>query len=369
MSTFAGNGSRCHSAGRLLFAGRRMSSFEIPPFRPHALFRNGHLQTVVGAYLPYRRPVYRARRHRVALADGDQLVLHDDCPPGWQPGDRSALLIHGLAGCHQSGYMERISQKLCGRGVRAFRMDLRGCGAGVRLARFPYHSGRSEDAAAALQSIARHLPHSPTTLVGFSLGANITLKLLGELGSRSCGNLDSAIAVCPPADLAACSRRISQPSNRVYDRHFVNLLLRQLQHRKRILPDAADAMFDRPPRTLWEFDNAFTAVVCGFGTADNYYASASSARLIPHIRIPTLILASRDDPMIPCDALERAPAPRSVHVHLTDHGGHLGFVGRRAGDPDRRWMEWRVVDWVTRKWSPAGDGTSFGDDHRVVTSH
>lgn len=326
-----------------------MSTFEIPPFRPHALFRGGHAQTIAGAYLPYRRSRYSARHHFVALADGDQLVLHDDCPPDWQPTDRTALMIHGLAGCHESGYMVRIAHKLQAAGVRALRMDLRGCGAGVRLAKLPYHSGRSEDAAAALESIARHLPHSPTTLVGFSLGANITLKLLGELGDRRCGNLDSAMAVCPPADLAACSRRISQASNRIYDRFFVGLLLKQLEQRRRLLPDASAATFDFRPRTLWEFDNTFTAVVCGFGTADNYYRQASSAPWIPRIRIPTLVLASRDDPMIPCDALAQTPGSPAVQIHLTDSGGHLGFVARPSNDPDRRWMEWRVVDWITHQ--------------------
>ncbi len=165
------------------------------------------------------------------LDDGDQIVLHDDCPDGWRPGDRAALLIHGLAGCHESGYMVRIAHKLHAAGVRAFRMDLRGCGAGAALARLPYHSGRSEDARAALVAIAELAGGSPTTLVGFSLGANIALKLLGELGQAKCGNLDSAMAVCPPIDLAACSRQIARGGNRLYDRHFVHLLLRQLRRR------------------------------------------------------------------------------------------------------------------------------------------
>lgn len=282
----------------------------------------------------------------MTLADGDQVVLHDDCPSEWQAGDRSALLIHGLAGCHTSGYMQRIAHKLSARGVRAFRMDLRGCGAGAGLARLPYHSGRSEDAAGALEAIARIAPHSPTTLAGFSLGANITLKLLGELGQRACGNLDSAVAVCPPVDLAACSRQISRAINRPYDRYFVTLLSRQIAAAMSLAPDSTPVALARRPRSLWDFDNEFTAVVCGFGTADTYYREASSAQHIPSIRIPTLIVASRDDPMIPPDALAAVSLPPSVRLHMTSHGGHLGFVGRGGADPDRRWMDWRVVDWI-----------------------
>jgi predicted alpha/beta-fold hydrolase len=288
-------------------------------------------------------------QRRVVLDDGDALVLHDDCPSSWLPGDRCVLLLHGLAGCYQSGYMQRVAHKLNAEGIRSFRMDLRGCGAGAALARLPYHSGRSADAAAALVAIGRIAPRSPTTLVGFSLGANIALKLLGELGDRACGGLDSGVAVCPPIDLAACSRQISLAANRIYDRYFVGLLWRQLHERRRAVSGAATVRFSHQPRTLWEFDNTFTAVVCGFGTADNYYDQASSQRWIEHIRRPTLVLASRDDPMIPPQALERAGAPPNVDIRLTEHGGHLGFVGRAGVDPDRRWMDWRVVEWVTAR--------------------
>ncbi len=323
-----------------------MPNHSFPPFEPHPLVRGGHAQTLAGAYLPGLRPPYRARRHHVALSDGDQIVLHDDCPLGWRSGDRTALMIHGLAGSHESGYMRRIAAKLNDRGVRSFRMDLRGCGAGAGLARLPYHSGRSEDAAAALEAIATLAPDSPTTLIGFSLGANIALKLLGELENTACGHLDSAVAVCPPVDLAACSRRISQASNRMYDRHFVSLLLRQLAERARLLSDAAGVDLVRRPRSLWEFDNTFTAVVCGFGTAENYYRVASSLQFIGRIRNPTLILASRDDPMIPRQALEQLRPPAEVRVHLTERGGHLGFLSRAGIDADCRWMDWRVVDWT-----------------------
>ncbi len=318
----------------------------LPPFRPHVLLRGAHAQTLAGVYLPGHRYPYRARQHHVTLLDGDRLVLHDDCPDQWRPGDRAALLIHGLAGCHESGYMQRIAHKLSAHGVRVFRMDLRGCGAGQQLARLPYHSGRSEDAAAALAEIAHIAPHTPVTLVGFSLGGNIALKLAGELEGRPCGYLDSAMAVCPPADLAACSRQIQKRPNTLYDQYFVNRLLEQLEARRHALPREHVRPFARAPRTLWEFDNLFTAVVCGFGTADNYYATASSLPVLSRIQLPTMVLASRDDPMIPPSALESAKLPPAVRLHMTDHGGHLGFVGRGGVDPDRRWMDWRVVDWV-----------------------
>ena len=320
-----------------------------PPFVPHPLLGNPHAQTLVAAYLGGKIYPYRARRRLVELPDGDRLVVHDDCPPAWRPGDRTALLLHGLAGDHASPYMRRIAAKLTARGVRAFRLDLRACGAGLRLARRPYHSGRSDDAAAALVAVARWCPGSPTTLVGFSLGGNLTLKLLGELGERPCGQLDGAVAICPPIDLAACSHEIGKRQNRLYDRHFVQLLWSQLQRWQRLVPGAARADALRRPRTLWELDNVFTAPVCGFGTADNYYRQSSSASLVASIRRPTLIVAAADDPLIPASIFRQLRWPACVELRIADRGGHLGFIGRRNGDPDRRWMDWRVVEWIASR--------------------
>ncbi len=318
----------------------------LPGFVPHRLFRGGHAQTIAGAYWPGRPIRYRATQHIVNLPDGDQLVAHDDCPDVWRPGDRAALLIHGLAGNHLSGYMRRGAQRLAARGVRVFRLDLRGCGAGFALARWPYHSGRSEDAAAVLKFLAGICPGSPVTLIGFSLGGNITLKLLGELGDRACGGLDSGIAVCPPIDLAACSQRISSRQNRYYDEHFVRMLSRSVRKRRRLRADVP-ALREQPRvRTLAEFDDAYTAPVSGFGTAANYYALASSRPLVPMIRRSTLIIAADDDPMIPGELFVDLPRSDWVQTHITRGGGHLGFIGRRNGDRDRRWLDWRIVDWI-----------------------
>src|SRR5579864_4672507 len=207
-------------------------------FVPHPLLPTGHLQTLGGVLLPQNAGNDEPRRHQVLLADGDQIVLNDDTPANWQDGGRTALLIHGLAGCHSSPYVQRIAGKLNARGVRTFRLDLRGCGAGLGLARLPYHSGRSEDAAAALRKIAELCPRSPTTLIGFSLGGNIALKLLGESANDLPEQLDRAAAVCPPVDLLRCVESLARGINRFYDRHFVRLLCAQIEDLHRLVPDA-----------------------------------------------------------------------------------------------------------------------------------
>src|SRR6185295_11538489 len=101
------------------------------------------------------------------------------------------------------------------------------------------------------------------------------------------------------------------------------------------------------PRRLYDFDDVYTAPISGFRDAADYYRRCSSGQFVPAIRLPTLVIAAADDPMIPSALFDRVTWPSNVRVHMAEGGGHLGFIGRRGADPDCRWMDWRVVEWVT----------------------
>ncbi|MBW3598222.1 MAG: alpha/beta fold hydrolase [Planctomycetes bacterium] len=325
--------------------GSRRSFRPIPPFRPHPLFRNPHAQTILSGY-GRRPPPHRAARHETLLDDGDKIVLHDDAPASWRAGDPVVLLLHGLCGSHASPYVNRTAMKLNARGMRTFRMDLRGCGAGLSLASLPMHAGRSEDAAAAVAWIAERCPGSPIVVVGFSLGGNMVLKMAGEMGASAPVPLQAVIAAAPPIDLAATCRNLACGWNALYDRAFVRALTRHVRERRRLLPDAPHVEFSRPPRGVYEFDDLVTAPLSGFAGADDYYTRASSGPLLKDIRTPTLILAAADDPLVPAAIFDAWPRSPAVELHLTDHGGHLGYIGVSGVDPDRRWLEWRLVEQI-----------------------
>src|SRR5207245_2251184 len=86
---------------------------------------------------------------------------------------------------------------LLARRLRVVRMDLRGCGRGIALARRGYHAGCSEDVRAALTEIQRWTPTSPVTLVGISLGGNIGLKLAGEATDRPVPGPERGVSSLP----------------------------------------------------------------------------------------------------------------------------------------------------------------------------
>jgi hypothetical protein len=320
----------------------------VPAFRPLPFFRSGHAQTIAAIFWPSGAESYPSEHRLINLPDGDKLVLVISTPTGWRPEQRTVVMVHGLCGCYGSPYMKRIAGKAYGRGLRAVRVNLRGCGSGAGLARQPYHSGRSEDVRQVIEWLGGTAPESPVTLVGFSLGGNIVLKMAGEDADRPSGRLDSLISVSAPIDLVACSRLIEQPQNRLYDRYFVRRLLTDVYERQRFFPDLPP--LDLPPRlTLRTFDDLYTAPRSGFRDAIDYYTRASSAPLIERIVVPTLLLTARDDPFIATAPFEHLPHRSNIERFLTDHGGHLGFLGFTARSLNFRWMDECIVDWILRR--------------------
>jgi len=315
------------------------------PFRPLPLLGNPHVQTVLGNLLSWTRDNHAAAVRTIALSDGDALAIHDACPPHWQTDHAIAVLVHGLAGCHRSAYMRRIANRLTAAGVRVVRVDLRGAGAGVKLARRFYNAACSQDLRAVLAALHAQYPAAPLLLLGFSLGGNIVLKLAGEAADAAVPGLIAVAAVAPPIDLVRCSEMISRLP--FYDRFYVKQLIDQVQAHARHFSDVEAPVF--PLRaTLRDFDEFYTAPRWGYAGALDYYRRASAWSLVSRIQQPCLILTARDDPFVALEPFLDLPPSPFVRVEVAAHGGHLGFLGG-DGQGGVRWAESRVVAWSLRQ--------------------
>ncbi|HTU94059.1 MAG TPA: alpha/beta fold hydrolase [Gemmataceae bacterium] len=314
-------------------------------FRPLPLLRNPHVQTVLAALVPGLNCPLPDQCHIVPLPDGDRLVLHNNTPLGWKPGDPLALLVHGLSGSHTSPHIRRLAALLLARQVRVVRMDQRGAGAGISLARGVYHAGRSDDVRAALAEIHRWSPSSPLLLIGLSLGGALVLRLAGEAADRPVPGLTRLAAFCPPIDLLRCSALLSLRQNRLYEDNFLRDLLFAARQRQRFFPDLPPLNFPRRRLTMQLFDDLYTAPRSGFADALDYYRTASCAPFVPGIQLPTLILTARDDPFIAVEPFEELKVPSHILVRIVNHGGHIGFLGW-DGCGGFRWAERRIVEWM-----------------------
>ena len=315
-------------------------------FRPLPFLSNPHVQTILGSYFHGRTRPLSVRTCTLSLPDGDRLALYDSRPPGWKPGGWMVLMAHGLAGNHRSSYLVRLAADLVHKGIRTVRMDLRGAGKGISLARGVYNGGCSEDVRAVAAEMRRWDPQARIILAGFSLGGNIVLKLAGEAADRPVPGLEAVAALGPAIDLERCSDLINLPVNRIYDRHFARMLVRQVNQQRRIFPDIPRFTFPRDP-TLRQFDDIYTAPRGGFASALDYYRRSSSFPLIPRIQVPALLMTARDDPFIAIEPFEQLPALPNLDVRIVPTGGHLGFIGL-DGRGGVRWAEPQIAEWIVK---------------------
>src|SRR3989442_238196 len=130
------------------------------------------------------------------------------------------ILVHGLEGSGESGYMRSLSQAGLEAGFAMHRFHMRTCGGTAHRCPTLYHAGLTSDLLAVLKQLERD-GRTPVYLAGFSLGGNVALKLTGELGERAGSLIAGTCALSTPIDLAACARRLGRIDNRLYERRFL----------------------------------------------------------------------------------------------------------------------------------------------------
>ena len=322
-------------------AARSRAAFEAPPFRPRVPWLTGDLQTVrntimnrlgIGADLS----PWPGERLELAMEDGtgDALmaVLHRPSVAADRP---LVILAHGLTGCEDSAYMRNSAHGLLRAGYPVLRLNLRGAGPSRLTCRREYHAGRSGDLRAALARLPADAMSGGVVAIGYSLGANMLLKYLGEEGAGT--PLRAAVAVSAPIDLKSSQRRIMASRNRVYHRYLLNRMKIECTEGREGVSEEEQATA-LAVESVYAFDDVFVARRNGFGTADTYYARCSAGQFLPAIRVPTLVIHAHDDPWIPVDPYLRQDwsANPSLSPLLPEGGGHVGFHGRGDG---RAWHD------------------------------
>ncbi|MFN8719808.1 MAG: YheT family hydrolase [Rhodospirillales bacterium] len=313
---------------------------DFPPFRPLPPWFGGDLQTLRTTVREAfgRAPARLAgpsERLSFPMPDGsgDVLLGSLDRPSTATAGRPLAILIHGLTGDEDGAYMHATATALLAAGLPVLRLNLRGAGASRPLCRGTYHAGRSEDLRAVVARLPSDLARDGVVLVGYSLGANMLLKFLGERDSAV--PVRAAAAISAPIDLAATSRRFLARRNALYHRW----LLDRMKAEALATPDLEPAIAAAIPglRSTLDFDEVVIAPRNGFADAADYHDRCSAVRHMGGIRCPTLVIHALDDPWIPATVYTAFPWPETPALVplLPRSGGHLGFHDRGGAWHDR----------------------------------
>jgi len=326
----------------------RAQDFYGEPFRPLRLFANRHAQTLVGNFLPRRNhlPPPEMRRFRV---EANVEVL---CHCHWQPERRrvmTLIIVHGLEGSSESGYVIGTGSKAWCAGMNVVRMNVRNCGGTEHLGPTLYNSGMSGDVGEVVQLLIQEDGLSKLALAGFSMGGNMVLKLLGEWGDDAPTQIKAGAAISPAMDLASSADALHDPSNRIYEMKFLWSLRQRILRKAALYPGQFDLARLRGVRSLRDFDDQITAPHFGFLDAQDYYTRAASTHVLSHIAVPTLVLHSNDDPFIRVLPDTREKLLRNSHITYveTEHGGHCAFLAEANGY-DGRWAERQAIAFIQR---------------------
>jgi uncharacterized protein len=322
------------------------TSFQPPNFKPRRFVRGGHLQTLAGFFMVRGIKLPDPEVRYVEVAPGIQVL----CYCHWQPDRSNALtliIIHGLEGSSDSGYMVGVAQKGLAAGMNVIRVNQRNCGGTDHLAPTLYNSSLSGDLAAVARHLIEHDKISRLALVGFSMGGNLVLKTAGEWGREAPPEFRAVAAVCPAMDLAACADALHLPANRIYEEYFMLKLRRRFREKAKLFPEYFDVNRLRGLRSLRDFDDKVTAYYCGFTGAVDYYARAAASNTVDQIAVPGLILHSATDPfvrLIPETRKKIAANSNLTFIEAQD-GGHCSFLAEANGY-DGHWAEQQVVGFL-----------------------
>src|SRR5579863_2172611 len=263
---------------------RRKMEVRMKMFEPHPLLRNPHAQTLAASFLPRRFPrLPRSVPREFEVEPGTR--IRGECH--WQavPQERPTLvLVHGLEGSSESGYMLGLAERAFVAGWNAVRLNQRNCGGTEFLTPTLYNSGLSGDYRAVLAELAERDSLSEIFFAGYSMGGNLVLKMAGELAGAAPSELRGVAGVCATIDLAVCADAIALPGNFIYEHHFVSRLKRRMLRKAALFPGRFDLRPLARVRTVREFDDVITAKYCGFRDATDYYTQSSALRVVSEIR-------------------------------------------------------------------------------------
>jgi predicted alpha/beta-fold hydrolase len=255
------------------------------------------------------------------------------------------LIVHGLSGNAMSPYCALAARAATQAGFSSLRLSLRGADySGEDI----LHGGITQDlwAALAAPEIARY---RRVLLLGYSVGGHVVLRAAVE---RLDARARAAAAVCPPLDLDRATIAFDHPALSPYRRHIFSGL------NKAYAAAAARGRVNTPPgvvasaRSCRERDSLTVVPRFGYRSAQDYYERESVAPRLHGLQIPSLVVAGRNDPIVPAETITPALADASGALSVTwvGAGGHVYFPQTLdLGQPGPRGLEHQVISWLTEQ--------------------
>jgi len=315
-------------------------------FIPALGLENRHIQTLYPALFRKQvEPIVEIQKFE--LLDGDFVECYWSSVPKDDDIKPIVILFHGLAGSFYSSYIQGAMNILSANDFHVVLMHFRGCSGKENVLPRSYHSGDTDDAKEFLSYLNKSYPNNQLFAVGYSLGGNMLLKLLGESGTTL--NIKAAISISAPLELDICADKMNSGFSKLYQYRLMKNLKKALleKYKKHNMKKmiGIDEQRVKKLKNFWEFDEAYTAPIHGFKSAQDYYTKSSSKQFLKDIKIDTLLIHSLDDPfMTPSILPKKKELSENIRLELSTSGGHVGFVSGTIFNP-HYWLEEKIVSY------------------------
>ncbi|KAK3018822.1 hypothetical protein RJ639_003450, partial [Escallonia herrerae] len=201
----------------------------------------------------------------------------------------------GLTGGSGDTYVRHMLNKARDKGWRVVVFNSRGCGnSPVTTPQF-YSASFTEDLREVVAHVSSRYPNGNLYAVGFSLGANILVRYLGQ-ESHMCP-LSGAVSLCNPLNLVIADEDFHKGFNNVYDK-----ALAKFSRSKRVGMHFFSKTWEvraANAKSVRVFDDGLTRVSFGFKSVDDCYSNSSSSDSIKHVSTPLLCIQAANDPIAP----------------------------------------------------------------------
>ncbi len=312
------------------------SSFPGPPFWQFG----GHLQTVIPGIVRRVQGI-DYQRERIDTPDGDFLDLD------WLKTTENRQLVvitHGLEGDSQASYVRGTAKLFWQNGWDALAWNCRSCSGEMNRQFRMYHHGDTDDIHTVIQHALKQGQYEKIVLVGYSMGANISMKYLGTQGKNAPGQIQAAAVFSAPCNIREGADVLDRWDNALYKYRFMFALYKKIKQKARQYPGKLDLSKFRKVRRWRDFDAYFSAPISGYASADDFHRQASAINFLEGIQVPTLLVSAQNDPILTpaCFPVEIARRHPFFYFELTEGGGHCGF--QTSGDREFSWSEQRALE-------------------------
>lgn len=304
--------------------------------------RHGDVATIVPNVMAKEEdPGYN--RERIVTPDDDFLDLD------WLTDDnhnKLMIISHGLEGSSKRPYITRMANYFYKRGWDILAWNCRSCSGEINLKPRFYHHGATDDVEVMVDHAIGTGKYDEVSMVGFSMGGNLTLRYLGEQADKLNPVIKKGIVFSTPVDLPSSVVEFAKKRNYYYKRRFLKKLEEKVRVKSELIPNDFPRVDFSLIKDFPDFDNLITAPIHGYKDADDFYQKVSSKPVLKYITIPVLIVNAIDDPFLGrgCYPVEEVEELEHVYLEMPENGGHVGFS---LNNKDYSYMEIRTETFIS----------------------